>query len=242
MKITSNSIVSDVVRENYKTAQIFEENNIDFCCGGNITLHEASQKSGINVQELISIIEPVMENADRDSKFIENLPLDHLCNYIEETHHKYINDTTPFLQQKLSKLCSVHGDNHPELFEVKELFEGAVGNLTAHMKKEELILFPFIRKLVQARGDESVELQKGQGSVFGPISVMKEEHQVEGDRFAKLSEITKNYSVPDDGCGTYEVTYKTLHEFEEDLHRHIHLENNILFPKAIELENELVTG
>lgn len=239
MKVTSNSLVSEVVRENYKTAQIFEKNNIDFCCGGNIPLDKASEQANLSVQELIALIQPVMGEQDRDSKFIENLPLDHLCNYIEETHHAYINEKAPFIQQKLEKLCQVHGQNHPELFEVKDLFEGAVGNLAAHMKKEELILFPHIRNLVRAKNTRQSDVP-GIGNIIGPINVMKQEHDIEGERFRKLDKITGHYTTPDDGCNTYDVTYKELNNFEKDLHRHIHLENNILFPKALDLENELM--
>jgi len=239
MEITRNSLVSEIVKENFKTAQIFEENNIDFCCGGNITLDEASGRTNLKVQELIALINPVMKDHDRDSKFIEKLPLDQLCNYIEETHHAYINEKAPFIQQKLDKLCSVHGEKHPELFKVKELFDGAVGNLTAHMKKEELILFPHIRNLIKAKNGNNVEIP-GLGNIIGPVSVMRNEHDIEGERFRKLSDITNHYQIPDDGCNTYEVTYKALKDFESDLHRHIHLENNILFPAAIELEKELM--
>lgn len=239
MEINSNSFVSEIVRENYKTAQIFEENNIDFCCGGNITLLKASERADMSVQELIDKLKPVMENYDRDSKFIENLPLDHLCNYIEETHHAYVNDKAPFIQQKLEKLCHVHGENHPELFEVRELFDGAVGNLTVHMKKEELMLFPYIRNLVQANNGQLDEVQ-GIGNILGPIRVMIQEHEIEGERFRKMEVTTNRYTTPDDGCNTYEITYKALRDFAKDLHRHIHLENNILFPKAVELEKELM--
>jgi len=167
--------VSDIVRENFKTAQIFEENNIDFCCGGNISLNEASEQANLKVQELIALIEPSMEETDRDSKFIENLPL-----YIEETHHAYINDKAPFIQQKLDKLCKVHGGNHPELFKVKELFDGAFGNLTVHMQKEELILFPHIRNLVKAKNGQLDEVP-ALGNILDPISVMKQEHEIEGE-------------------------------------------------------------
>ena len=239
MEITSDSLVSEIVRENFKTAQIFEEINIDFCCGGNISLYEASERANINVQELISLIKPVMTEQDRDSKFIENLQLDNLCNYIEETHHAYINEQAPFIQQKLDKLCNVHGDNHPELFEVKELFDGAVGNLTAHMKKEELILFPYIRNLVKFKNGQLDDVP-GMGNIMGPISAMMQEHDIEGERFRQMNEITNRYTTPADGCNTYEVTYKALKDFENDLHRHIHLENNILFTKAVEMEKELI--
>lgn len=239
MEITGNLLVSEIVRENFKAAQIFEENKIDFCCGGNISLNEASEQANLKVKDLIALIEPVMKEQDRDSKFIEKLSLDHLCNYIEETHHAYINDNAPFIQQKLDKLCNVHGENHPELFEVKELFNGAVGNLTAHMQKEELILFPFIRNLIKFKNGQLDEVP-GMGNILGPINVMMQEHDIEGERFRQLDEITNGYTTPADGCNTYEVTYKALNDFEKDLHRHIHLENNILFPKAIEMEKELM--
>jgi len=131
----------------------------------------------------------------------------------------------------------VHGENHPELFEVNASFNEAAGNLAAHMQKEELILFPYIRNMEQQilKREPAPAIA---GKAAETIAEMESEHQVEGDRFMKISEITGNYAVPADGCSTYAVTYKTLQEFENDLHRHIHLENNILFPKAIELERK----
>jgi regulator of cell morphogenesis and NO signaling len=141
----------------------------------------------------------------------------------------------PFLQQKLQKLCDVHGDNHPELFEVNASFTDASNNLTAHMKKEELILFPHIRQLEKYRLEGGAR-PANIGLTSSAIHQMEAEHQVEGERFMKLSEMTKNYEVPKDGCNTFTVTYKTLEEFENDLHRHIHLENNVLFPKSVHLE------
>ena len=238
MKITSHSIVGEIVRANYKAAQVFEENKIDFCCGGDISLAKACTQTGINVELLIPKIASLMSNQDQDSIYIENLPLDKLCDYIVDRHHAYVNSKSPFIQQKLQRLCDVHGVNHPELFSVKSMFDEAVANLTTHMKKEELILFPYIRKLIQSK-NKHVENASEFGNIHNPISVMMEEHQTEGDRFKKISEITHGYQTPPDGCNTYEITYRNLEEFEKDLHRHIHLENNILFPASIELEKEL---
>jgi regulator of cell morphogenesis and NO signaling len=166
--------------------------------------------------------------------------LDKLCDYIEQRHHSYVVEKTPFLQQKLQKLCDVHGANHHELFEVKDLFDGAVDNLTAHMKKEEGILFPYVRKMEKFK-KEGAENPEGFGNILGPVSVMMAEHDTEGERFRKIRMITGEYQAPADGCSTYEVTYRTLEEFENDLHRHIHIENNILFPKAIEFEAEILS-
>lgn len=240
MEIKSTTIVGDIVRSNFKTAQLFEKNNIDFCCGGGISLSEACEKSNIDVETFIPEIEAVMIKSDPDSKYIEQLELNELGDYIVNRHHSYVRENIPFLQQKLEKLCAAHGDNHPELFEVKMLFDGSAEILTAHMQKEELVLFPYINKMVKFKQDGVYNTEE-LGWVLQPISMMEAEHQMEGERFEKISRITNNYTPPPDGCGTYRVSYQTLQEFEQDLHRHIHLENNILFRKAIALERELIS-
>lgn len=239
MKIDANTNVGNIVEMNFKTAQVFENNKIDFCCGGNISLKKACEKAGIEVNELIPILEALVRASDPDSEYINNLGLDELCDYIEKRHHTYVNNSLPFLQQKLQKLCDVHGENHPELFEARELFEGAAQNLSAHMKKEELILFPYIRKIARFK-NENKSASPDFGKVLAPIQQMEREHTIEGERFVKISELTNNYSCPPDGCNTFQVTYKVLQDFENDLHRHIHLENNILFKKAIIFENEIM--
>ncbi len=237
MNITAESKVGEIVRYNFSTARVFESHQIDFCCGGNISLSEAAQNKGINAEKLLQEVSSHLGEKDEATLMIESLSLTGLADYITRKHHSYVNETVPFLQQKLQKLCDVHGQNHPELFEVNESFNEAAGNLAAHMKKEELILFPYIRKMEQYiyNGESSpADVDKAARE----ISEMEQEHQAEGDRFMKISEITGNYKVPADGCSTYEVTYKTLQEFENDLHRHIHLENNILFPKTLEMERK----
>jgi regulator of cell morphogenesis and NO signaling len=231
-------MVGEIVRHNFSTARIFEANNIDFCCGGNISLSEAAEKEGINTDKLLTELNVAMQKEDPDSHFIESLSLTGLCDYIIKTHHSYVNEAIPFLQQKLQKLCDVHGENHPELYDVQASFEEAAENLAAHMKKEELILFPHIRKLEKYRLEGGAQ-PTNTGLAASAIHQMETEHQIEGERFMKISKITNVYAVPPDGCNTFEVTYKTLDEFEKDLHRHIHLENNVLFPKAITLENIL---
>jgi regulator of cell morphogenesis and NO signaling len=180
-----------------------------------------------------------MQKEDKDSRFIESLSLAGLCDYIVKTHHTYVNEVMPFLLQKLQKLVDVHGENHPELLGVNTSFKDAAENLSAHMKKEELILFPNIHLMEKYRIEGGVR-PDNVGLASSAINQMEAEHQVEGERFMKISEITNGYLVPPDGCNTFEVTYKTLEEFEKDLHRHIHLENNVLFPKAIKLEKTIV--
>lgn len=239
MNIDANTMVSDIVEMNFTTARIFEKHKIDFCCGGNVSLKTACVKSGCEVEELIPELEALVQTVDPDSEYISNLELDELCDYIEKRHHSYVNRNLPFLQQKLQKLCDVHGENHPELFQVRELFEGAAQNLSAHMKKEELILFPYIRKMVRFKNENKRGLAEF-GHVLAPIQQMEREHAIEGERFEKISGLTGNYTIPSDGCTTFQVTYKTLKDFEIDLHRHIHLENNILFRKALIFEKEFI--
>lgn len=239
MEINIATSVGEIVKANFKTAQIFDKNKIDFCCGGGISLDEACKKSNVDINQLVPELEALVKQSDPDSRYIDGLELNELCDYIEKRHHSYVSENIPFLQQKLQKLCDVHGENHSELFEIKELFNGAAENLSAHMKKEELILFPYIRKMVKYKaellntGDEFGEINK-------TIDLLDDEHQTEGKRFEKISSLTASYTCPSDGCGTYQVTYQTLKDFENDLHRHIHLENNILFKKALILENELI--
>lgn len=239
MNITQETTVGETVRMNFTTARVFEAHKIDFCCGGDISIREASEKAGVITEDLMSELESVLKKEDRDSLFIDNLSLKNLIDHILTTHHTYVNGTIPFLLQKLQKLCEVHGENHPELFEVKAHFADAAGNLSSHMHKEESILFPYIRDMeaVQQSGNGKFPDYLG---VEGPVREMMTEHQTEGDRFKKIADITDHYQVPPDGCSTFEVTYKTLEEFVNDLHRHIHLENNILFPKALELEKNVI--
>ena len=239
MEITLNTKVGEIVRHNFSTARIFEAKNIDFCCGGSISLHAAAEKEGIDSGNLLVELNAAMQKEDQDSGFIESLSLAGLCDYIVKTHHSYVMEAIPFLQQKLQKLVDVHGENHPELQEVLTSFTEAAANLSAHMKKEELILFPNIGQMEKYRIEGGVR-PENIGLASSAINQMESEHQVEGERFVNLSEITNGYEVPPDGCNTFEVTYKTLAEFEKDLHRHIHLENNVLFPKAIKLEKTIV--
>lgn len=238
MNITPDLFVKEVVRLNFKTAPIFQANNIDFCCGGNKSISEACIEAGVNTEQLIKKLEILTAQKDQDSEYINNLSLQELSNYIVKRHHGYVHESIPILKKNLEKVCQVHGEHHPELFEINELFSSSAGNLTMHMQKEELMLFPFIQRLESAKKSNSPIPRSPFGKVSNPISMMMEEHQLEGDRFDEISKLSNKYQPPEDACSTYEVTFKQLKDFEDDLHRHIHLENNILFPKAIELENE----
>jgi len=234
MQITEKSKIGEIVRVNFQTAPFFEQHQIDFCCGGGISLEKACTDRNLNINHMLEEINKIISSKDPDSEYLESLQLDELSEYIEKKHHSYIYQTVPFLQVKLQKLCDVHGLNHPELFQIRELFEGAASALNEHLKMEETIVFPTIRRIavMQSVPEASADFDK-------TLELMLEDHQTEGDRFERISKLSGSYSCPPDGCNTFRVTYETLQEFERDLHRHIHLENNILFIKAIALFEEL---
>lgn len=238
METLEKITIGEYVAKDFRTAALFSKYRIDFCCKGNRTVDEVCEKKAVKPEDLQLEIDAIL-NTKSDSGIDFNAwPLDLLADYIEKTHHRYVEEKTPTLLQFLDKLCKVHGASHPELFEINELFKGCAGELAQHMKKEELILFPFVKKMVAATVSNELIAQPHFGTVRNPIAMMMAEHEAEGDRFAKIVELTNNYTPPADACNTYKVTFAMLQEFEQDLHKHIHLENNILFPKAEALEKE----
>ena len=240
MNINLQTPVGEIARFNYKTVEVFEKLRIDFCCGGDISLEEACKRQKVNAPEVLESIKNLMGATHTDNDRIHALPLDQLIDHIIEVHHSYVVESIPVLQRYLNKIANVHGANHPELAEVEDSFNKAAENLLSHMQKEEKILFPAIKEMLIAKAGGSVYEGSHCGTVQSPISVMKQEHETEGDRFERLSTITDNYKLPSDACNTYSYSYQKLQEFEQDLHRHIHLENNILFPEAIKLEKALI--
>ena len=230
--------IGEFVADDFRTAAVFSKYKIDFCCNGNRTIEEACEKKGIDSNRLTDELEAVLNSKTDPSIDYKSWPLDLLAEYIEKKHHRYVEEKIPVLRQFLDKLGRVHGERHPELFKINELFTASADELTAHMKKEELILFPFVKRMVKAKLDH-VAIQSPQfGTVENPIAMMMHEHDTEGERFREIAELTDNYTPPADACNTYKVTYAMLEEFEKDLHLHIHLENNILFPEAIKLEQQ----
>ncbi|NKI27050.1 iron-sulfur cluster repair di-iron protein [Arenibacter sp. 6A1] len=231
--------IGEIVAENYRTAQIFKNHKIDFCCKGNRSIQEVAEYNKLDANILLQEIETVSQKSTDDSIDFKEWPLDLLADYIEKKHHRYVAEQIPVLKQYLSKLCRVHGERHPELLEITEHFNKCAGELTMHMKKEELIVFPAISNLLKAKKEGTKLTPDKFGTINTPIQIMMEEHENEGERFRLIDSLSNNYTPPADGCNTYRVAFSLLQEFEEDLHRHIHLENNILFPKALALEKLL---
>lgn len=237
MEILEEQIIGELVAKNYKTASVFKKFKIDFCCNGNRTISEACERKNLDSSQLIYELKNTIINVEQNIDF-NSWQLDLLADYIEKTHHRYVVAKIEEIKPFLNKVVRVHGEHNPELKEIEFLFNKSAHELSQHLQKEEMILFPFIRNMVNCKIEEKPLLPTHFGSVENPIAMMKNEHQHEGERFEKIAELSNNYTPPSHACNTYKVTFALLKEFEDNLHQHIHLENNILFPKAISLEKE----
>lgn len=239
MNIQEDQIIGELVANDYRTASVFKKYNIDFCCQGNRTINDACEAKEIDGKLVVADLNALLQSQQPGSIDYQSWPMDLLAEYIEKKHHRYVEEKTLEIKPYLEKIARVHGGRHPELLEINEHFNATAGELAMHMKKEELIVFPFIKKMVKAKEDGTKLAAPNFESIQFPIQAMMDEHTNEGDRFRLIEALSNNYTTPEDGCNTYKVTFALLKEFEQDLHLHIHLENNILFPRAIELEKEL---
>jgi len=239
MNLSYQNSVAETVANDYRAAAIFEKYGIDFCCHGQISIDEACEKKQIMTEDVMRDLNTLLEANSCCFNF-STLPPSMLADHIEERHHRYIEEKTPVIQRYLDKVCAVHGELHPELQEINRLFSESAAHLAQHMKKEELILFPRIRKIEGLTRKPVLAETIAQGLLEAPIEMMQHEHQVEGDRFREIEKLSHHYQAPEGACNTYKVTYALLQEFENDLHTHIHLENNVLFPKAMQMEKSLL--
>lgn len=234
-----NMAVGQLVNADSRRARVFKSYEIDYCCGGNKSLKQACQESDVEIADVLVALNEVDEQTTESGIDYREWKLDFLCDYIVNTHHAYVNKALAEIPGDLEKLIEAHGSSHPELLNIKGCFDQLASELTAHMKKEEIILFPHIKRMVHAQ-DQNRDLDRPPfDTIQNPINAMEAEHQGAGDVLARMRQLSDTYSVPADGCTTYSLTMASLHHFEDDLHQHIHLENNILFPSAIKLENKI---
>jgi regulator of cell morphogenesis and NO signaling len=231
--------LAEIVTNNIRSAIVFEEYGLDFCCKGKRNLQEACEEKNINVQEIVESLENLSNGTNEESK-ADQWELDFLVDYIMQKHHQYVKRMIPVISLHSDKVASVHGKNHPETIHIADLFLAVRAELESHMMKEERILFPQIKLMASVQKENTQFFPPAFGTIQNPIRMMEFEHTSAGDAMYKIRELSKNYSHPDDACNTFKALYSELKEFEEDLHKHIHLENNILFPKSIELETELL--
>ncbi|HEY9113766.1 MAG TPA: iron-sulfur cluster repair di-iron protein [Bacteroidales bacterium] len=221
--------VGEIVADDFRTASIFKNSGIDFCCGGKQSIDASCREKGIDAASLKKqIIELQSAPISAAQKFNEwELPF--LCDYIVNTHHKYVVKTLPELMFYTQKIANVHGDHHPELIEIASIFSQINDELMQHLEKEEQVLFPAIKK---AAAGVDTEARK---TIASEIERMSGEHDFAGGAMDKINVISNQYALPEDACNTYRVAFQLLEQFEDDLHVHVHLENNILYPKALEL-------
>lgn len=241
--LMESKTVAELVSDNYRTADVFRKHGIDFCCGGKKTIGQVCREKHINEEELEKeLTEVQMQPVDMEHDFKSWSPT-FLVEYILQVHHKYVDRYLPIITSLSEKVARVHGKHYPETVEVYELWNQIAGELSMHMKKEELILFPYIRSLDKYDRREINQFPRSHfDTVKSPVRMMEQEHDEAGRILHRIQEITNNFTPPADACNTYRVLYAQLNDFQSDLHRHVHLENNILFPAVIELEKKLRTG
>ena len=229
MKTYKQTKIGDIVTQDFRAAEVFKKAGIDFCCGGSQSLEAACRDKKLDVAEIESELEK-LENSEPGSSYKFNeWKLDFLCDYIVNTHHQTVMKLLPELTFYTQKIAEVHGDNHPELSEIANLFAQVDTELRQHLRNEEEVLFPAIREVLKTNSAES------KATIISEITRMTGEHEFAGGAMDKINELSHRYAVPEDGCNTYRVAYKLLEQFEDDLHIHVHLENNILYPKAMKL-------
>lgn len=238
--LTGNTeTVGDIVTKDFRKAQVFKKFGIDFCCGGRKTLAEVCDKKGIDLVEVEHELTAAEKQDAAASRDFENWDIGFLSDYVVNVHHHYIRENSPFIEELAQKVAKVHGQSHPELVQVAAVFSRVARDLGLHLAKEEKILFPRIKALgaLQASGEALTTADIG--GVVMPIQVMESEHEQAGEDFDEIRSLTSGYRLPQDACRSYTVLFKKLEEFEDDLHQHVHLENNILFPRAIAAEQAL---
>jgi regulator of cell morphogenesis and NO signaling len=237
--LDSSRTVSELLVEQPSRSKIFERYAIDYCCGGKRPLDEVCREKGIALDDVLEKLEQQDQMRDGSPETDWNAEkLTALADHIEQSHHAYLRDALPRLNRMIDKVAKVHGDVHPELKTVLEVFVGFRSELEMHMHKEEQVLFPMIRTLEGSQGVPRFHC----GSIRNPINMMEAEHTDAGDAMGLFRDLTNNYDPPESACGTYRAMLAGLHELESDMHQHVHKENNILFPRAIALESSRAAG
>ena len=229
--------LAQIVNENHKTAYVFEKYHLDFCCKGKRLLQQACDEIKLPVEQVIAELKDLANDSKVNVDF-EKVRLTQLADYIVLTHHDYVKKEMPLIYSYLQKIAAKHGDRHPEMLQVFNAFIELKEDMTEHMEKEEVILFPRI-KMIEHHSNENSGAQINRAYVESPITMMEQEHENAGDILAQIRKLTSNYALPPDACTTYRLSFAALQAFEMDLHQHIHLENNVLFPKTIRLFNTL---
>lgn len=236
IKGENEETLGEIAVKDLRKAEVFKKYGIDFCCGGKKTVREVCSEKGLDFDEIEQELQQIDKAPVTRGVPYDDWPLDFLADYIINTHHSYVKKSLPDLLAYTNKIMQVHGHAHPELTEVSDLTKSIATELTEHMVDEETVLFPYVKELVKA--DKSTVLNHDR---IATIAEMEKEHDAVGRMLERIRLITNDYTLPADSCASYALTFKLLQEFEDDLFLHIHLENNILFPKMVKLQESLQT-
>ena len=231
----TTTTIRQIVADDYRAAAVFQKHGLDFCCGGNRPVADACEEKGIDARVVSAELEAALAPAS-DQPRVNAWDLDFLADYIVTNHHAYVRSAIETIGAHARKVADVHGERHPETVEIASRFAEVAAEMTSHMGKEERVLFPYIKAMAVASREGRPAPRAPFGTIANPIRMMEAEHQSAGDTMAAIRRLSGDYTPPEDACTTYQVTYKELAAFEADLHRHVHLENNILFPRALDLE------
>lgn len=232
--------IGEILADDYRKAEVFQRHSIDYCCGGNRTIAEASHLAGVDIKVLQLELNEIQSTVTAQTlDRYGDWSLDLLIHYILENHHNWLKVKIPEMLPVVQKVAQVHGESHPETVEIESLFQELVNDLIPHMQKEEIVLFPYLENLIAAQKSGQVLPAPFFGSLENPISGMEADHESVGSLMESINKLSVKYTVPKDACSSFRLVYSFLAEFEADLHQHIHLENNIIFPKARAMANEL---
>lgn len=236
MSFTGDTKLKDIATSNPAARQVLENAGLDYCCGGGNSLQEACVRADVPAEEILRRLRENSHDVNPEEAAWTSAPLNELTRHIREKHHRYVREAIRRIQPLLDKVKTKHGANHPELGDIEKFFAAVSREMTMHMQKEEQILFPYIDALQRsADGAGPVEIPFFQ-TVRNPIQAMMREHDASGDLVKQIRAAASEYRIPADACASYEALYQELRGFEADLHEHVHLENNILFPRAVDAE------
>lgn len=238
MGIDPERTVAEIALEKPHAAAVFEKLGIDYCCGGGKPLSAACEEAGIDVNDVEGLLDGTGK-AESEAGNWSQRSLASLVGHIVEKHHAYCREESPRLQSLLAKVVSKHGGHHSELAQVQTLFTSLRNELSMHMMKEEQMLFPYIVRLEEAAASKSAAPRAPFGTVQNPVRMMVMEHDDAGHLTKEIRGLTGNFTPPEDACASFNALYRGLEAFEADLHLHIHLENHLVFPRAIALEEKV---
>jgi regulator of cell morphogenesis and NO signaling len=230
-----NITIGEIVAADFRTATVFENHGIDFCCGGTVTLAAVCTQNGLDLAAIASELKAVKDEPTDRSQNYSSWALPFLADYIVNTHHAYLKENDEQIAAYARKIADVHGAHHPEVIRISAIFDKIAADMTAHLKEEEEVFFPALKRVDAARISGNTPDAGDRRTIRLSLLTLHREHEEIGDAIHTIRDLSSGYTIPDDVCNTFTVTYRKLKEFEDDLHKHVHLENNILFQKAAEL-------